>query len=81
MTTKKPVSARALLARINRRLAKDGQQMKTCPERSQWHNELGSYYIVDLDTNTIQTRGVIDLEEWTRQYMDGVLKPFETLGD
>lgn len=79
MTTKKPVNARALLARINRRLAKDGQQMKTCPERSQWHNELGSYYIVDLDTNTIVVKQIDDLEGWTRKEMDGVLKPFEAL--
>ncbi|PKG51933.1 MULTISPECIES: hypothetical protein [Halomonadaceae] len=79
MTTKKPVSARALLARINRQLAKDGQQMKTCPERSQWHDELGSYYIVDLDTSTIVVKGIDDLEEWTRREMDGVLKPFEAL--
>lgn len=81
---KKPVSQRALLARINRRLVKageHGQQMKSCSPRSRWHDDLGNYYIIDLETNAIAASGIDDLEAWARSEMDGILKPFETVAD
>ena len=47
-----PVTERALLQRINRRLAKDGEQVrKARTERARL--ELGDYYRIDVSGNVI----------------------------
>lgn len=50
---KSPVSERALKARIQRKLAPNLKSLKSCRPDSKWHNELGDYYLMDLDRNTI----------------------------
>lgn len=71
-----PVSPRALLARINRKLVHDGECMKTCRSDSRWWHDLGDYYVVDLSRNFL-THKHYDLEEWGRDL--GCLKPYEGL--
>jgi hypothetical protein len=75
-TRKVPMSERALLARINRRLVKDGQKMKLCPPDSRWYNDLGRYYVIDVSINGITAKDC-DLEGWGRDL--GCLKPYEEL--
>jgi hypothetical protein len=55
MATKKstvPVTERALMQRINRKLRKEDQVMKST-RGDKWRGDLGNYYIVDLNRNTI----------------------------
>ena len=70
------VSERALLARLNRKLAAENLTVKKCAESSRWHSNLGDYYCVDMALNTI-TASHIGLEGWGREY--GCLKGFEEL--
>jgi len=74
---KAKVSDRALVARIRRKLAKDGETLKSCRADSQWYGDLGDWYIVNTNTNTI-TAQHCDLERLGREI--GALKPFEELG-
>lgn len=69
-----PVSERALLARINRRLAAKGQAVKKCREQSRWHKDLGSHYLVDVRANLIAATDV-DLGDTAKEL--GLLKPYE----
>ena len=41
----KQISERALVARVNRVLSKEGQQIFTCRQNSRWYFEIGTYYI------------------------------------
>lgn len=41
------VSERALLSRVNRRLAKQGQKLYRTAWDSRWFNELGRFYVVE----------------------------------
>jgi hypothetical protein len=66
------VSRRAVLQRINRRLAPDGRQLKAYRQglkygaAARWWRDLGEYYIVDVNRNAIE-RGHVDLEVFGRQ--------------
>lgn len=71
----KTVSERALMARINRKLDEDGEKLKKARQSEQ--AELGNYYVVSENQNTVTAHGIDDLEAWARDL--GVLKPFETL--
>ena len=73
-----PVSKRALIQRLNRRLAKEGRhgQMLKANRSERWRDQLGDYYVVDLDTTRIEVTNV-NLEEWGREL--GVLQPYERL--
>jgi hypothetical protein len=52
---KVPITERALIQRINRALAKEGQILRAARgERSR--AELGDYYIVDLSRNTVEAQ-------------------------
>jgi len=73
---KKPVAARALLARLNRALAKRDEQLMRCSVRSQWFKDLGSYYLVSHLENSVVAR-CCSLEKLAREH--GVLAPHETL--
>ena len=75
---KVPVAERALLQRINRKLAKDGERLKKCPQSSQWHNDFGDYYIIDLNANTVKSQCVV-LEKLAMEL--GVLDAYEVLAD
>jgi hypothetical protein len=73
---KAQISERALLARINRKLASEYQIVKKCRKDSKWHNRLGDYYHVDFFSNGILGMDE-DLEELGTEL--GVLKPWEQL--
>jgi hypothetical protein len=74
---KVPVSLRAIVQRINRKLAANDEIMKkTRGER--WRGELGDWYIVDFRTNTIVGPHVVPAEEARER---GVLKPYEEIVD
>lgn len=73
---KAKISERALVARIRRKLAKDGEALKSCRMDSRWYSDLGDWYVVDLNTNSIIAQHC-DLERLGREV--GALKPFEEL--
>lgn len=68
------VSIRALEARVNRVLDKDGQALRKCREDSRWYSELGDYYIVNYYTNCIDAKHC-DVEALAHEL--GVLKDWE----
>jgi len=72
------VSDRALMARINRKLAKEGQKLKKTQPTSKWASELGEFYIVDEKLNTIDATHV-DLEKLASEL--SVLKAGERIGE
>jgi len=73
---KKPVTARALVKRLNRHLPKDGLKVFQCKINAHGHHELGSYYIVDTKMNMINAMHV-DVEQLARH--EGVLKEYEEI--
>jgi len=80
------ISERALIARINRKLTKDGdQRLKTARgfwdrNRGHWYpdSNLGRHYIIDINRNFIIGTGV-DLEALGREME--VLNGWEELAD
>ena len=72
----KKVSESALLRRINRKLKGGFEQIKKCRENSQWINELGAYYRVDLRNNSVVGRHV-NLKKLAEE--EGVIKKSEQL--
>lgn len=75
MATKIPVSERALVARINRKLRQDAEALHRSRGTRFW-SDLGDYYIVDFRRNSL-VRGHVDIEELAHEL--GVLKPWESL--
>jgi hypothetical protein len=75
---KVPVSERALVQRINRKLADKQWQMKVLAEDSRWSRDLGRYFVLDKATNSITARRC-DIEAWANDL--GVMKPYEELRD
>ncbi|MCK6490047.1 MAG: hypothetical protein L6R48_17300 [Planctomycetes bacterium] len=73
---KKPLTLRALLARLNRALAKEEMVLRACRADSKWHDELGDYYLVNLRSNDISAKRVDPLDLAKEK---GVIKPFEKL--
>jgi hypothetical protein len=71
--TKVPVGERALLQRLNRALAKDGQ--KICKSRG---SELGPYYTVDLARGAVVTKE-LDIIRFAREV--GILREWEAVAD
>jgi hypothetical protein len=70
-----PVSFRALMQRINRKLAKKEEQL--CSNRSDhWSSDLGAYYVLNLRSNSI-TDDHVDPEALGREI--GVLRPWEVV--
>ena len=76
MNTQVFVTERALFARINRKLKKEGGTLRRCRKNSRWYNDMGPYY-VDLSSNGVTDRGFSDLENWGREL--GVMQVFEQL--
>lgn len=74
-TQKVPVSKRAVVARVRRRLAKDGEFLKACRPDSRWHGDLGDWYT--FDGRNLITGTNLDLETVARELE--VLLPFERL--
>lgn len=79
---KVPVSPRALMQRINRKLReKEHAVKKSRPYYDQgrgpyYNNNLGEYYVLDLRTNTLLWVD-INLENLGRE--EGAMAPWETL--
>jgi hypothetical protein len=70
---KVPVSWRALLARVNRALAKQDQQLhRSRTPRAEM--DLGEYYVRDTSMNIIVDK-FVDPEDLAREF--GVLKDYE----
>lgn len=69
-----PITTRAVFQRLNRALAKDLRVLKKCRESSRWHRDLGDYYIIDADRNSIVDTHV-DLEKLAKQMK--LIQPFE----
>ena len=57
----KPVTELAVKRRINRRLAEKGKCLRKCSSRSPWWNDLGKYYIAEINTTRV-IHTDIDLE-------------------
>lgn len=70
------ISERALLARINRKLKQDNEQVRKCKVDSRSYWDLGSYYVIDLSKNAV-TATHVDLSKWGRELK--VLADFEVL--
>jgi hypothetical protein len=70
-----PISLRALIARINRKLAHEEQALKKL-RSERWFNDLGNYYVVDLNRNAIM-RTHVDPQELGRDL--GVLNKWESV--
>ena len=73
---KRPVSERALLLRVNRKLKERGETVKKSRPDSQWASELGTFYLLDVSANAIIGKHM-DLEVLAREM--GALQPFEAL--
>jgi hypothetical protein len=69
------VSKAALMARINRRLAKDGQRLYV-NRGVRWNNDLGNFYVLNLRPQQVLSSHD-NLEDLGRQME--VLQPFEKL--
>jgi hypothetical protein len=72
--TKIPLTKRALIQRINRKLKGQDERLQACRRNSRWWRDLGDYYIVDLDRNSIAATH-IDFQKYASEI--GVLQPFE----
>ena len=72
--TEVPVSERALMARVNRKLRDNDEVLRHAAELSRAWSNLGSYYTVNVRINGV-TRSHIDIEELAREL--GCLKPYE----
>ncbi|ACO77994.1 hypothetical protein AvCA_17810 [Azotobacter vinelandii CA] len=70
------VTERALLARINRLLRQDNQQLCRCREGSRAYAELGDFYALDTARDVVMARHV-DLAMWARDM--GILPDWEEL--
>jgi hypothetical protein len=72
---KVPVSERALIQRINRKLKQDGEQLRRA-KGSQAASTVGDYYVLDTKRNFVASSRV-DPEHLGRKL--GVLNPWEIL--
>lgn len=63
---KVPISERALVARINRRLAKEDEALNRCRENARGFDYFGRYYRLDLRRNQVVDSHV-DPEELGRE--------------
>ena len=72
-----PVTRRALLQRINRKLKKVSEVLRATRGENA-RADFGDYFILDLDRNAVLHKAV-DLEKLGRK--KGVLKKFERLVD
>jgi hypothetical protein len=73
---KVPVSERALILRINRKLKRDGKVMKIARSDSRAEQAYGRYFIVDVDRNQA-TDADCDLAALGRDL--GVLHDYESV--
>jgi hypothetical protein len=72
-----PVTLRAVIQRINRKLRADEQTLKVT-RGARWRGDLGDYYIVNANRNHVVATGV-DPVELGREL--GVLRPWESVAE
>jgi hypothetical protein len=70
-----PVTMRALIQRINRKLAKEGKALKAARGESA-RQQMGNYYVIDVNQNFL-VRDHVDPEAEGRDL--GVLQPWESV--
>jgi hypothetical protein len=70
---KAPVSVRAVIGRINRKLAKEKQTLHKARDGSQ----IGPYFIVQDRTSSVIAHGINDIEQLARD--KGALRAWEEL--
>jgi hypothetical protein len=80
MQAKAPVTERALIARINRKLKPEGRVLKV--KRGNWRNDIsGPYYLVDVEHNSViagsSAHNRINLEKFARKL--GTLEEYEEI--
>ena len=68
-----PISERALVQRINRALAKDGETLRKA-RSAQTASSVGEYFIVDVKKNSV-ARARVDLVELGRELK--LIAPYE----
>ena len=73
---KKTVTERALMARINRKLAHEGQILKKCRADTRSYQDLGDFYLVNIYQNAVYGQH-INLEGLGQEL--GVLQDWEEL--
>ncbi|AWM07633.1 hypothetical protein [Bradyrhizobium symbiodeficiens] len=71
---KAPITPRALIQRINRRLRPKHQRLRMFRGNSRWWNDLGDFYVVDLEANLI-LHSHVEPVAFGREL--GVVQPFE----
>jgi hypothetical protein len=77
---KVPVSERALIARINRRLAVKDESLEFRKSRSEYmRREWGAYHVLNTRLGVIRGWKDIDLESFAKEW--GALKPYEKLAE
>lgn len=54
----KTITENALIKRINRKLAHEGQQLRKSRPDSRWRNDLGEFYIIDIETKRLECSDV-----------------------
>jgi hypothetical protein len=74
---KVPVTTRALLQRVNRKLAADGMQLKAT-RGMRAVADLGDFYVIDASRNFVVDK-YVNIEELGRKV--GALRPWEVLAD
>ena len=75
---KRPVSARAVLARLNRKLADRDMLIRKCRESSRSYYDLGEYYAINTKGGYIVAKK-IDLSGLAME--EGLLKNYEAVTD
>ena len=73
---KKPVTASALIKRLNRHLPKSGLKLFQCKINSHGDHALGNYYVVDTRLNFVNAI-YVDVEKLARK--EGVLEDCEEI--
>jgi hypothetical protein len=71
------VSVAAVVSRVRRRLARDGESLGKCRTASQWYRDLGGYYSSNDRNHLVRTH--IDLEQLARELE--VLRPWEAIAE
>lgn len=71
-----PVSEKALMARVNRKLAKDGERILKSREGSRLRGNVGDFYLLDVSRNTVLNTH-IELGHFAKQR--GILRDYETV--
>ncbi len=74
MMKKVQITERALLARVNRKLAHEHKKIRKCREGTRAHSSLGGYYVLDTYKNIV----IDDRKDLVAIAKDaGILKEFE----